>query len=195
MVCAVHECDSARYHVAGGETSSKYHKHIRRHHIRDPIVRIPPPLQAKRTSSLMNYSFAFLGSLIYSNVIFHRHRRNKRHRVTGTAITPNPYYNGPFSETGMGSYQPVDGISTHEQPVNSAYPFTPAGTETLAYSGDGVISPLLKKDGPAQGQYVGELPAVDRKGGAKESAMELSAAPEVYELSDTRGNREREDAW
>ena len=150
----------------------------------------------KDSSSIAHsHSFAFLGSLIYSSVIYHRYRRNKRKGLNSNNITQSPYYNGPYNENSLAptQYQPLDAASTHthDQPADSPYPYTPGGVGTTVFSSDGIVSPLLKRDADVHGHYVGELPGSDRKSMSKDAAMELSATPEVYELSDTRSTRNR----
>ncbi|KAL6721503.1 hypothetical protein ACLMJK_000607 [Lecanora helva] len=114
--------------------------------------------------------FAFLGSLIYGSVIFHRHRRNKRKGFNAQNITQNPYYNGPYSENGHST--------VNYQPVQSGY--------ALAAEVGG--SHMYEQAAPAY--EVGELPEDHSK-----KANELSAAPEVHEMftpdSSTKGSIHR----
>jgi len=134
-------------------------------------------------------SFAFLGSLIYGSIIFHRHRRNKRKGVNANNITQNPYYNGPYSENGV--------TTANYQPLNAPYPLQSEGGST-AYGDESVMTRM-----PAAEQYTLDLQDHKRRVSsvgsgpmglagqetnslAGDRAKELPAVPEVYELASAK---------
>ena len=119
-------------------------------------------------------SFAFLGSLIYGSVIFHRHRRNKRRGLNGQNITQNPYYHGPYGENGISN--------ASYTPVHSTYAASAVGNGISEVGTEGAHSPYAENTTPAPAYVVGELAEADRKSEMKHTANELSATPEVYEM-------------
>ena len=89
----------------------------------------------------MNDRVAFLSTLIYGSVIYHRHRRSKGHRHSISTFDHERYdrfYNGPFSENGIveAKYsnlkQHTDDGSTlrsEESPMDMGGPFESGGEE------------------------------------------------------------------
>ena len=127
-----------------------------------------------RCNLLTRHSFAFLGSLIYGSVIFHRYRRNKRKGLNAQNITQNPYYHGPYGENGISN--------ANYTPVQSTYPPSAVGGAASVYGSEGVHSPYVENTAPAPAYVAGELAEPDKNSDVKHMANELSATPEVYEL-------------
>lgn len=146
------------------------------------------------------YSFVFLGSLIYGSILYHRHRRHKKKALKASKIMQNPYYNGPYSESGM--------TTANYQPLQSPYPLQ-SGADTTPYGDKSVMSSM-----PAAAHYTPNVQDKKRRvsssGGAPlelaghekssivgTNAKELPAVPEVYELASAKSVRRTNNprAW
>lgn len=126
-------------------------------------------------------SAAFLGTLIYASIIYHRHRRSQRKALNGNNFTQNPYYNAPpYGEDVNYNYN--NGPRTAQyQPLNSPFQ-TEAGTTTATAvyeSSDGVTSPCVESGGEAR--MAPELAGLGRGGGGRVGELPTEGM-EVYEL-------------
>ena len=72
-----------------------------------------------------------------------------------------------------------------ENPTPAYSSYTPEGAAPTTYSGEGVVNPLADNGKGPQQAYVSEMLTPDARG-ANNTVMELSATPEVYELSSTK---------
>lgn len=143
------------------------------------------PIRVTTNANAYFYSFAFLGTLIYGSIIFHRHRRNKRKTTRISNITTNPYYNGPYSENGI--------TTANYQPLNSPYPLqSDAGDNIYAEDSGLATMPAAQhyapnmQDKKRRGSSVANEPAMLAERNSVDNARELPATQEVYELASAK---------
>lgn len=131
------------------------------------------------------YSFAFLGTLIYGSIIFHRRRRSKRKAARNSNITQNPYYNGPYSENGV--------TTANYQPLNSPYPVQSEAGDTVSTEDSGLATmPAAQhyapnmQDKKRRGSAINNEPAMLAERNSVDNAREMPATEEFYELASAK---------